>query len=668
MYRHKVIPLASVLLIALILLGACGPTVTVPAEPTTAGAADTKGPAATKAPNATPAPLPTPAPAVVDVPFRIAVLADMTTRNVWDNYGPGASTWNAVVQNNYYPSLYGQSVKRFDLAPSLAADWATLPVQEGDFWISTVPIRQGVYWSDGTEVTAEDAAWTANIALQFQLSGNWGYVDAGLDHAEAQDRYTVKYYYAVQPGLAQHEYGTMLNPVVCKAFWEPQLGAALAALAPLAGLSADSEEYQAVIAEAQGLLYALSGDGEPLLGPYNFARWEIGAYIENAAYPEFYWKDAVTELYANGAYREYKEGVYDFSAYGDPSGDKTLQYTTGPMMAGVLYSIYSQDAAVLALMNGDVDYIFNPNGYGPGLKAQLAQEPDIAVAQNPANMFRMLAYNFQVKPLDDIAVRQALDCMIDRDFLTQDLLQGTALTAYTAVPKEIAFWSNSSLRPFCDGLTEEERLTWATNHLKEAGYTWDVEPSWDPARGGSAIWGEGLKMPDGTPVPPLTLLAPSTGYDPLRATAGVFVEQWANQLGLPVEAELVNFNNIVAETLGGGGNWSMVISGWTLGDTFPDHVCVFFESDSQPFNFGYFNSPELDALCDEFYAASTMEQAQPIVKQIQEILGTELPYSIMFTTPVADAYRTDTVQFPTSELLNGLYGLYGMQLYVDVVD
>jgi ABC-type transport system substrate-binding protein len=338
------------------------------------------------------------------------------------------------------------------------------------------------------------------------------------------------------------------------------------------------------------------------------------------------------------------------------------------MMSGVLYTIYSQDAAVLALMNGDVDYVYNPNGYGPGLKAQLAQEPNVALAQNPANMFRMLAYNFQSAPLDDAAVRQAMDCMIDRDFLTQNLLQGTALTAYTAVPKELTFWSNAEIRPFCDGMTAEERLNWAVDHLKEAGYTWDVEPSWDPDRGGSVVWGEGLKMPDGTPVPQLRLMAPSAGYDPLRATAGVFVEQWANQLGLPVKAELVNFNNIVAETIGGGGNWDMVISGWTLGDNFPDHVCVFFESDSQPFNFGYYNSPELDALCDDFYAASTMEEAQPIVMDIQTILGEDLPYTIMFTTPVADAYRKDTVQFPATELLNGLYGLYGMQTFVKVVD
>jgi peptide/nickel transport system substrate-binding protein len=668
MSRRKVVFFSSIVLIVTVLLTACGPTTSVPAQPTQAGSSATTAPGATKAPEATKAPAATEKPVISDVPFRIAVLSDMTTRNVWDNYGPGASTWNAVVQNNYYPALYGQSVQRFDLAPFLAADWATVPVEEGGLWVSTVSLHQGVYWSDGSEVTADDVAWTINIALQFELSGNWGYVDAGLDHAEALDPYTVVLYYASRPGLAQHEYGAMLSPIVCKAFWEPLTADAVASLSSLADLSPDSDEYQAGLAEAQGMLYALPADGEPLLGPYNFSRWEVGAYIENTAYANYYWKDAVSELYADGAYREYKEGVYDFSAYGEAMGDLTLAYTTGPMMSGVLYTIYSQDAAVLALMNGDVDYVFNPNGYGPGLKAQLAQESNIALAQNPANMFRMLAYNFNSQPLDDAAVRQALDCMIDRDFLTQNLLQGTALTAYTAVPKELTFWSNAEIRPFCDGMTAEERLNWAVNHLKEAGYTWDVEPSWDAARGGSVVWGEGLKMPDGTPVQQLKLMAPSAGYDPLRATAGVFVEQWANQLGLPVKAELVNFNNIVAETIGGGGNWDMVISGWTLGDNFPDHVCVFFESDSQPFNFGYYNSPDLDALCDEFYAASTMEEAQPIVIEIQSILGEDLPYSIMFTTPVADAYRKDTVQFPTTDLLNGLYGLYGMQTYVKIMD
>jgi ABC-type transport system substrate-binding protein len=319
-------------------------------------------------------------------------------------------------------------------------------------------------------------------------------------------------------------------------------------------------------------------------------------------------------------------------------------------------------------MNGDVDYVFNPNGYGPGLKAQLTQAPDVSYAVNPANMFRFLGYNFLTKPLDDSAVRQAIDCMIDRDFLTQSLLQGAALTAYTAVPKEITFWSNADVRPFCDGMSAEERLNWAVNHLKEAGYTWDVEPTWNPDRGGSVEWGQGLKMPDGTAVQPLRLIAPSPGYDPLRATTGVFVEQWANQLGLPVKAELINFKTITAETLGGGGNYDMVISGWTLGDTFPDHLCAFFESDAQPFNFLYFANAEFDTLCDQFWAATTTEEAQPIVRQLQTILANDVPYTILFTTPVADAYRKDTVKYPTTELLNGLYGQNGMQTFVDVAD
>ena len=42
----------------------------------------------------------------------------------------------------------------------------------------------------------------------------------------------------------------------------------------------------------------------------------------------------------------------------------------------MVYSVYSQDAAVLALLNGDVDYIYNPSGYGPGLEAQLEGDPN----------------------------------------------------------------------------------------------------------------------------------------------------------------------------------------------------------------------------------------------------------------------------------------------------
>ena len=330
-----------------------------------------------------------------------------------------------------------------------------------------------------------------------------------------------------------------------------------------------------------------------------------------------------------------------------------------------MYSVYNQDAAVLALLNGDVDYIYNPNGYGPGLEAQLSSNADVTMNENERNGFRFMAFNFLSSPLDDIAVRQAITCMIDKEFLATDILRGAGYPVYTPVPEGLSFWYNPDVTKICQGLTEQERMEWSVASLKEAGYSWDVEPTWNTDRGGSIEWGEGFKKPDGSYVEELTLLAPSPGYDPLRATSGVLIEQWINMLGIPVRAKLTNFNNILNETLGGGGNWDMAISGWSL-TTYPDHVCDFFLAEyGGPFAFMSYENEEMSNLCAEFKAATELDEAKAMNFQLQEILATELPYTYLFATPVQDAYNLTAVDFPYTTVLDGIEGMYGLQELVN---
>jgi len=600
--------------------------------------------------------------------YRIAILSDITGSNIWNLYGPGASAWNYVVQVGYWPGLFTLSDHRLDFVPQLAADFGTPIEQEGEFWVTTIPLKEGFLWSDGTEIVADDLVFTSQVVMDFELSGNWDYAGGDLDHIEAIDSKTVKFYYSQKPGLAVHEYGLLQNPIVNKAFWETKLDEAYAALEALTDLDSESDEYVAGIAEAQQVLYGIEAEGEPVYGAYLFEKWEVGAFVENLVNELHFYKDTTIEEYGNGAYRENLEGVYDFIAYGDSEGEPELSFVSGPHAGSVIYSIYSQDAAVLALLNGDVDYIYNPSGYGQGLKVQLQGNADVSIVENPRNGWRFLGFNFRTPPLDDIAVRQAITCMIDKEFLTSRILQGAAFPAYTPVPEGLGFWYKPDVTRICYGLTEQERMEWAVNRLREAGYSWDIEPSWNENRGGSIDWGEGLKMPDGSYVPELLLLAPSPGYDPLRATSGVLIEQWAGMLGFPVRGQLTNFNNILNETLGGGGNWDMVVVGWTL-TAYPDHMCDFFlEEYGGPFAFTGYAGEELAQLCVDFKASTDMEEARLIGYEMQEILATELPYTYLFATPVMDAYNIMVVEFPFTDVLDGIEGIYGLQHLVTTIE
>ena len=86
--------------------------------------------------------------------YRIAILSDITSSNLWNLFGPGASAWNYVVQVGYWPGLFTLSDHRYDFVPQLAADYGSPVEQEGEYWVSTIPLKEGFLWSDGKEITA----------------------------------------------------------------------------------------------------------------------------------------------------------------------------------------------------------------------------------------------------------------------------------------------------------------------------------------------------------------------------------------------------------------------------------------------------------------------------------------------------------------------------------
>ena len=208
-------------------------------------------------------------------------------------------------------------------------------------------------------------------------------------------------------------------------------------------------------------------------------------------------------------------GVYEFAAYGETGGDKSLEYTVGPYADSTIYSIYgSQDGAVLALKKGDIDFMLNPLGLSKGLQEQLQGEDGLSVIENPSDGVRYLGFNVRKAPQDNKAFRQAVATLIDKEFLTETVLQGVAIPVYTMVPEGNKAWYNPDVPLIGKGLSRGERVARAVELLKGAGFAWETEPR--VSEDGKFIEqpGEGLKMPNGEPMPAMTLLAPSPGYDP----------------------------------------------------------------------------------------------------------------------------------------------------------
>ena len=147
---------------------------------------------------------------------------------------------------------------------------------------------EGVRWSDGSDVTAEDFAFTANTAAEMQLTGNWpSIVDPEyFDHAESDGPYRLKIFFKQKPGLARWQFGLAFMPIFSRAYWEPVVAEARQA--------GDTTEQQKV-------LYAHVPEGEPSAGGFVFDQWERGAFAEKDKNPGYSFRGMEVALYANGA-------------------------------------------------------------------------------------------------------------------------------------------------------------------------------------------------------------------------------------------------------------------------------------------------------------------------------------------------------------------------------
>ena len=611
---------------------------------------------------ATPTPLPTRPPTVQPEPtislteeekteeekvYQIGISEDLTTTNHWTYLGPDGTIWNQYVLSGGKVGLYTYSDQRFDWVPALASDFPTALQEEqvgGEtFWTTEVPLKQGVKWSDGNDVTAEDFAFTAQTVTDLDLSGNWPSIVDGefFDHAEALDPYRLKIYFKKKPGLARWQFGLAFMPIFSKSYWEPVV---------------EEAKQAGDLTEQHKVLYAHVPDGEPSAGGFAFDKWERGAFAEKVRNDDFYFSGSTVTNYANGAYHESKPGAFEFTAFGEPGGDKALEYTVGPYANSVIYSIYgSQDATVLALRKGDIDFMLNPLGLSKGLQDQLEGAEGLTTIENPSEGVRYLAFNTRRSPQDLKEFRQAVAILIDKEFLTDTVLQGVAIPVYAMVPTGNVAWHNPDVPTYGKGLTRAERVSQAVELLKGAGFTWEVEPRVSEDGRFVEQAGEGLRLPNGEPMPEMTVMAPSPGYDPLRSTFAIWIERWLNEVGIPLRADLAGFNLIVDKVFNQQ-DFDMWILGWGL-TLFPDYLEAFFHSrysELEGHNAGGYSNPEFDRLAEELVAETDVTRARQQVFKMQEFLAEELPYVTLFTTPITETYRSDKLEFPYTDNLGGL--------------
>jgi len=579
------------------------------------------------------------------VQVNYGIFSDITTTNIWNLLGSGSSAWNFVVQLWKYPSLLGMN-KEGQLIPSAAVEIPKI-VKEGNMYTVTVKLRKDMRWSNGAPFTADDVVFTYNTVKEMEIpGGNWGGAYEP-EKVEKIDTWTVKFYFKEKKTMTIY-YDTLMTAIVCSNYWKPIVDKAKKQKDPVKWLLS-----QEVI--------------DPGITALNLGKIEKGAFVQAVKQisNDKYWAYGEKNLYyKNGGFSivNPKTGFKWSTDNPKPAGDVSLEVVNGPFVDTIVYKVYgNKQVAIQALIAGDIDYIYNPVGLTAGEAEQLRGQKDIKIVSNPQLGFRYLAFNMRKFPMNVKEFRQALAALIDRDFICNQVLQGRAIPLATPVPPANSFWYNSAVKTIGEGLSMGERYQLAVSLLKKAGFKWDTEPVIDPkdAKNPVKTAGKGLKGPDGKPVPTVTLLSPGMDYDPMRAQTAMYIEQWAKNIGIPLNLKLTDFNEIVTKAFDDV-DFDMYILGWGIGRV-PTYFKSFWHSSEMApdgFNTPGYKNPEFDALIEEFEYADTFEQARKAIFEAQKILAEDLPYIILFTNPMIEAYRT-SIKFPYDNMLDGIQGSYG---------
>jgi len=567
--------------------------------------------------------------------YTLGIFEDVTTTNQWAfNEATEGTVWNGYFLSPTTAGMYTISYPGIEFVPDLADGELQPATQDGDSWVGEITLRSGLMWSDGEPFTAEDVAFTWHTVIDTALQASWlDYTDYAPDNGpitevEAVDDTTVRVTFNAQPGLAIWGPGTGITtmPIQPAHFWQPAVDEAIA-----------SDDPATTLMAADGL-------AAPAIGSTVVSELQEGSFAAATSNPNYY--DAGASKTSGG-----------------------VTWTEGPFASDFQYPLYGgQEAAVLALADGEVDYLLNPLGMQRGFQDQVTSNPDLTAVVNPTNGYRFLAFNHARFPMSDPAFRDALTALINKEFVTENLLQGVAFPLYVILPEGNVAWYNEEVANELAtvgyaGLEDAERQQIAIDLLTEAGYSWQTAPT--VADDGTFTAGVGLKGPDGELVGQLEMITPTASYDPLRAQFASYISGVAQQMGIDLVAIPTDFTKIVSDVfaLDADNNYTspfdMFILGYSLGNAaFPTFHCSFFCTGGDSNNTQYSNE-EYDGFAAQFDAAQTQEAAYEAMWEMERLIARDKPHVPLFDTGILEFYN-NRVQYPFTETLSGLQFLFGV--------
>lgn len=263
------------------------------------------------------------------------------------------------------------------LTPSEAAD----AVDDGVFGMQfRYQLREGVEFHDGDELTAENVVRTTE---RYENSDVSAQTFDSLLHARAVDEYTVDLFAQVPDAEAERE---------------------------LPGMYIHSTEQAGL---EGGALDPRQGNDPIGTGPYTLEAFEDGQYYEFSKFGN-YWVE--------------NQGVDSIDWFEGPE-----EFPDGPVIETIEAEIIEDDASrSAALQNDEIDVA---SGLESSTLDEYHDDEGYRIAAIEAGAYDYLQYPVNVEPWNDERLRQAVNHLVPRENIVNNVLNGWARPAWTSIPK-----------------------------------------------------------------------------------------------------------------------------------------------------------------------------------------------------------------------------------------
>ncbi|MFU8868784.1 ABC transporter substrate-binding protein [Natronococcus sp.] len=268
-----------------------------------------------------------------------------------------------------------------DTVRVLTPEQAGEAVEDGTFGMQfQYELHEGIEFSNGEELTAEHVVATAR---RYENSDLEAQTYDSLLYAEEVDEYTVNLYAQIPDAEAERE---------------------------LPGLYIHSLEQ----AELEGGDLDPGAGNEPIgTGPYEFSDYSEGQYIEFTK-NDGYWLEEI--------------GLENKEWFDGPE-----EFPDGPVIDEIEMEIVPDDSSRAgALQSDEIDMTY---GLATGVLDDFEEDDDYVIDSVEAGGYEYIQYPMHVEPWDDARLRQAVNHLIPRQEIVDNVLNGWARPAWTDLPE-----------------------------------------------------------------------------------------------------------------------------------------------------------------------------------------------------------------------------------------